>query len=122
MDMINLTIDGMPVQVEKGASILDAAKKLGIEIPTLCHLHMHEIGLNNQPASCRICVVEVEKRRNLAPACATPVAEGMAVHTNTPKVLEERRTVMELMLSDHPKDCLTCAKSGECDLQAAGDP
>lgn len=121
MDMINLTIDGMPVQVEKGASILDAAKKLGIEIPTLCHLHMHEIGLNNQPASCRICVVEVEKRRNLAPACATPVAEGMAVHTNTPKVLEERRTVMELMLSDHPKDCLTCAKSGECDLQAVAE-
>lgn len=121
MDMINLTIDGQAVQVEKGSTILDAAKKLGIEIPTLCHLHMHEIGLNNQPASCRVCVVEVEKRRNLAPACATPVAEGMVVHTNTPKVLEERRTVLELMLSDHPKDCLTCAKAGECDLQKVSE-
>ena len=121
MDMINLTIDGQAVQVEKGSTILDAAKKLGIEIPTLCHLHMHEIGLNNQPASCRVCVVEVEKRRNLAPACATPVAEGMVVHTNTPKVLEERRTLLELMLSDHPKDCLTCAKAGECDLQKVSE-
>ncbi len=121
MDMINLTIDKMAVQVEKGSTILDAAKKLGIDIPTLCHLHMHEIGLNNQPASCRICVVEVEKRRNLAPACATPVTEGMVVYTNSPRVIEERRTVMELMLSDHPKDCLTCAKSGECDLQRTAE-
>jgi iron-only hydrogenase group A len=109
------------VQVEKGSTILDAAKKLGIEIPTLCHLHIEETGLNNKPASCRICVVEVAGRRNLAPACATPVMEGMVVRTNSPKVLAERRMVLELMLSDHPKDCLTCAKSGECDLQSLAE-
>ena len=121
MSMINLNIDGMAVQVEKGSTILDAAKKLGIEIPTLCHLHIEETGLNNKPASCRICVVEVAGRRNLAPACATPVMEGMVVRTNSPKVLAERRMVLELMLSDHPKDCLTCAKSGECDLQSLSE-
>ncbi len=115
--MINLTIDGISVQVPAGSTILDAANEAGVYIPTLCHLDMHEAGMVNKPASCRICVVEVAGRRNLAPACATPVTEGMVVKTSTPAVLEARRTVMELMLSDHPKDCLTCAKSGECELQ-----
>ena len=115
--MINLTIDGISVQVPAGSTVLDAANEAGVYIPTLCHLDMHEAGMVNKPASCRICVVEVVGRRNLAPACATPVTEGMVVKTSTPAVLEARRTVMELMLSDHPKDCLTCAKSGECELQ-----
>ena len=115
--MINLNIDGKYVKVPKGATILDAAKQLGIEIPTLCHLDLHDLGVVNKAASCRICVVEVKGRRNLAPACATPVTEGMEVHTNTMRVLNARKTVLELLLSDHPKDCLTCAKSGQCDLQ-----
>ena len=116
-NMINITIDGKKVQVPAGSTILQAAQTVGIHIPTLCHLDLHDIKMVNQTASCRICVVEVEGRRNLAPACATPVAEGMVVHSNTLKVMEARRTVLELMLSDHPKDCLTCAKSGECELQ-----
>ena len=119
--MINLTIDGMETQVEAGSTILQAAETVGVHIPTLCYMNLHELGFENRPASCRICVVEVVGRRNLAPACATPVAEGMVVRTNTAKVLEARRTVMELILSDHPKDCLTCDKSGQCELQALAE-
>ena len=115
--MITLNIDGKQIAVPKGTTILDAAKKLDIDIPTLCHLDLHEIGIVNKSASCRICVVEVKGRRNLAPACSTPVSEGMEVRTNTVRVLNARKVVLELLLSDHPKDCLTCAKSGECELQ-----
>ncbi len=117
MSMMNITIDGKTTQVPAGSTILDAAKKLDVHIPTLCFLQMDELKFNNMVASCRICVVEVEKRRNLAPACATPVMDGMVVKTNTIRVLNARRTVLELMLSDHPKDCLICAKSGNCELQ-----
>lgn len=117
-NMVNVTIDGVQVQVPAGSTILDAANAVGVYIPTLCHLDMHEAGMVNKPASCRICVVEVVGRRNLAPACATPVTEGMVVNTSNAKVLEARRTVMELILSDHPNDCLTCAKSGQCELQS----
>lgn len=120
-NMINVTIDGLETQVEAGSTILQAAEQVGVHIPTLCYLDLHEIGIENKPASCRVCVVEVVGRRNLAPACATPVSEGMVVKTNTPKVLESRKTVLELMLSDHPKDCLTCAKSGQCELQALAE-
>ena len=115
--MINLNIDGKYVKVPKGSTILEAARKLGIDIPTLCHLNLEGTPMVNQAASCRICVVEVKGRRNLAPACATPVAEGMEVHTHTIRVLHARRMVLELLLSDHPKDCLSCAKSGNCELQ-----
>ncbi|WP_113673682.1 NADH-dependent [FeFe] hydrogenase, group A6 [Vallitalea guaymasensis] len=117
MSEVKITIDGKEVQVPKGSTILDAAKKLGIDIPTLCHLDLHDTKMVNKTASCRICVVEVEGRRNLAPSCATPAVDGMVVRTNTIRVLEARKTVLELLLSDHPKDCLTCAKSGRCDLQ-----
>ena len=119
--MIHLTIDGMETQAEAGSTILQAAETVGVHIPTLCYMNLHELGFENRPASCRICVVEVAGRRNLAPACATPVAEGMVVRTNTAKVQEARRTVMELLLSDHPKDCLTCDKSGQCELQAMAE-
>lgn len=115
--MIDLTIDGRPVSVPAGSTILDAAKKLDIKIPTLCHLDLTGTPMVNKGASCRICVVEVEGRRNLAPSCATPVANGMVVRTNTIRVLHARKTVLELLLSDHPKDCLLCAKSGNCELQ-----
>ena len=118
MNTVNLTINGKAVSVPAGSTILDAAKQLNIQIPTLCYCEkLGGCGISNKPASCRICVVEVEKRRNLAPACATPVMEGMVVHTNTQRAPKARRTILELMLSDHPQDCLTCAKNQDCDLQ-----
>lgn len=117
MSDITITIDGKAIQVEKGSTVLEASKILGLTIPTLCHLDLHDTKMVNQTASCRVCVVEVEGRKNLAPACATPVVDGMVVKTNTVRVLEARKTVVELILSDHPKDCLTCSQSGECELQ-----
>ena len=115
---INLTIDNRAVCVEKGTTILDAAKSCGIEIPTLCHINLEGTCVNNHPASCRICVVEVAGRRNLAPACATACTEGMQVSTNSPRVFKARRVILELILSNHPHDCLICPKSGNCELQA----
>lgn len=117
MSNLKITIDGKTIEVAKGTSVLEAARQLDIEIPTLCHLDLHDTKMVNQAASCRICVVEVEGRRNLAPACATPVTDGMVVKTNSMKVLNARRVVLELLLSDHPKDCLTCEKAGNCELQ-----
>lgn len=115
--MLNLTINTMPVQVEEGATILQAAEQLGIKIPTLCHLSLDCLNIEHRTGSCRICVVEVEGRRNLAPACCTPATEGMVVKTNTIRVIKTRRAILDLILSDHPKECLTCPKSGNCSLQ-----
>ncbi|MDR1398256.1 MAG: [FeFe] hydrogenase, group A [Desulfarculales bacterium] len=115
--MVSLTINNMPVQVEDGVTILEAARKLNIDIPTLCHLELHDLKMVNQVASCRVCVVEVKGRRNLAPACATQVFEGMEVLTHTPTVIKARRMVVELILSNHPKNCLMCNKSTDCELQ-----
>ncbi|HRZ50157.1 MAG TPA: NADH-dependent [FeFe] hydrogenase, group A6, partial [Bacteroidales bacterium] len=117
MEMLKVTIDNKTVEVAPGTSILDAAAKVGIQIPTLCYLNLHDLNIENKPAGCRICVVEVEGRRNLAPACATDCADGMKINTHSIRVLNTRKTVMELILSDHPFDCLVCAKSGKCDLQ-----
>jgi NADP-reducing hydrogenase subunit HndD len=117
MSMLKITIDGKTTEVPAGSTILDAAKKVDVAVPTLCYLNLEEMQFNNMAASCRVCVVEVEGRRNLAPACATPVMDNMVVKTNTLRVLQARKTVLELLLSDHPKDCLVCAKSGECELQ-----
>lgn len=114
---INLTINGMAVTVPEGTTILEAASSVNINIPTLCYLNLHEMKMNNHIASCRVCMVEVEGRRNLAPSCSTPVAEGMVVKTETHRAIEARRTMVELLLSDHPKSCLTCAKNLDCDLQ-----
>ncbi|MCK5882861.1 MAG: [FeFe] hydrogenase, group A [Bacteriovoracaceae bacterium] len=116
--MINLTINGEAIQVEANATILTAAKKLGIKIPTLCHMDLECFGKESRVGSCRICVVEVEGRNNLAPSCCTPVNEGMVVKTDTIKAIKARRTVLELILSDHPNECLTCAQSMDCELQA----
>lgn len=115
--MINLKIDGKPVSVPEGSTILEAAKALNIVIPTLCHLDLHDTKMINKAASCRVCVVEIKGRRNLAPACATPVSEGMEIITNNMRVMEARRMVLELLISDHPKDCLACRKAGNCELQ-----
>lgn len=117
MSIINLTINGKKLQVEEGTTILEAAKLLDIFIPTLCHMNLHDGHIHN-PGSCRVCVVEVEGRRNLAPACNTPVEEGMVVKTSSIKAIKSRRTVVELLLSDHPKDCLLCEKNTNCELQA----
>ncbi len=117
MENIKLTIDNRPVEVPVGTTVYKAAKTLGIDIPVLCYMDLHDLGIENKPAGCRICVVEVEGRRNLAPSCSTTCASGMVVKTHTTRVINARRTVMELILSDHPKDCLTCPKSGRCDLQ-----
>ena len=117
MKLVNVTVDEKQVQVPENSTILVAARSAGVTIPTLCYLNLADFGCVNKSASCRVCVVEVEGRRNLAPSCATPVTDGMVVKTNTIKALNARKTVLELMLSDHPKDCLVCQKSGECELQ-----
>lgn len=115
--MVNVIINGKEVQVPAGSTILEAANKVNIKIPTLCHLDLHDIKMVNKAASCRVCVVEVEGRNTLAPACATPVFEGMKIKTDTKKSVKARRTVVELLLSDHPKDCLICEKNTDCELQ-----
>ncbi len=117
MNTITLTIDNKTIEVKKGTSILEAAAEVGIEIPTLCHMKLHDLNIENKPGGCRICVVEVEGRRNLAPACCTDAHDGMEISTHSLRVVNARRTVMELILSDHPFECLICAKSGNCDLQ-----
>lgn len=115
--MVNVIINGKEIQVPAGSTILEAANMVNIKIPTLCHLDLHDIKMVNKAASCRVCVVEVEGRNTLAPACATPVFEGMKIKTDTKKSVKARRTVVELLLSDHPKDCLICERNTNCDLQ-----
>lgn len=110
--MINLIIDGTEVAVEEGSTILDAARKANIDIPTLCYLkEINEIG------DCRMCIVEVEGRKGFSTSCIQKAEEGMVVHTNTPTVLEARRTILDLIISNHAKDCLVCTRSGNCELQ-----
>lgn len=111
-DLVNLTIDDVKIQAEKGTTILQAAKKAGIDIPTLCFLkEINEVG------DCRICLVEVEGRKGFATSCIQTVEEGMVVHTHTPNVLEARHVILDLIISNHSKDCLTCTRSGNCELQ-----
>ncbi len=117
MEKVKLTIDGKAVEADKDSTILKAAKTVGIDIPTLCYFQLKDMNIENRPGGCRVCVVEVKGRRNLAPACATLVASGMEVNTHSIRVINARRTVVELILSDHPAECLTCAKSGSCELQ-----
>ena len=110
--MVNIKINGFDYQVPAGSTILEAAHSVGIEIPTLCYLK--EI---NAIGACRICVVEVKGARSLVAACVFPVNEGMEIFTNTPKVIEARKTTLELILSTHKKECLSCVRSGNCELQ-----
>jgi NADP-reducing hydrogenase subunit HndD len=117
MKMVKLTIDHKQIEVPSGTTIYKAAKQAGIEIPVLCYMDLKDLKIEHKPGGCRVCVVEVDGRRNLAPSCSTEVTEGMVVRTHSIRVLNARRTVMELILSDHPKECLTCSKSGNCDLQ-----
>ena len=110
--MVNIKINNMPLSVPKGISILEAARTVGIEIPTLCYLKkINEIG------ACRICMVEVKGARSLVTACVYPVSEGMEIFTNTEKVRKSRKLTLELILSTHDKKCLSCVRSGNCELQ-----
>ena len=113
METVNIQINGMPLSVPKGISILEAARFAGIEIPTLCYLKdINEIG------ACRICMVEVKGARSLVTACVYPVNEGMEIFTNTERVRHSRKITLELILSTHDKKCLSCVRSGNCELQA----
>src|SRR5664280_3510426 len=114
--MIECTINNKKVTVPDGTSILEAAKQNDIKIPSLCYLKdVHTIG------SCRICVVEVAGMKGLMASCVTPVTEGMVVQTNSKRVRQARKVLYELILSDHPKDCLSCARSQACELQELGE-
>ena len=109
---IKFTIDGKEVEINEGETILDGARKLGIDIPTLCFLkEINEVG------SCRMCLVEVEGARGLVASCVYPATEGMKVRTNTPAILKARKTNLELLLSNHNRSCLTCVRNGKCELQ-----
>ena len=110
--MVNLTIDGKNVEVPEGTTILQASAKLGIEIPTLCYLkEINEIG------DCRMCLVEVEGKRGFATSCIQKAENGMIVHTKTPEVLEARKTMLDLILSNHHQDCENCVRNENCELQ-----
>lgn len=110
--MINLKINDIPVCVEEGSTLLEAARSIGIKIPTLCHMKdLSELG------ACRVCVVEVKGMRSLVAACEYPAMEGMEVYTSTKRVFSSRKTTLELILSDHRKDCLSCERNTNCELQ-----
>lgn len=110
--MVNLKIDDKKVCVPEGTTILEAARQAGIDIPTLCFLkEINEVG------DCRMCIVEVEGRKGFATSCIQTVEEGMVVHTHTQNVLEARHVILDLIISNHAKDCLTCTRSGNCELQ-----
>ena len=100
MDKIKLTIDNKPVEVAKGTTIFQAARQVGINIPALCYMKLENLGVENRPGACRICVVEVEGRRNLAPSCSTDCTEGMVVKTTSPRVLNAQNRYGAI-LSDH---------------------
>ena len=111
-ELIKLTIDDKEVEVKKGTTILEAARQAEVDIPTLCFLKdINEVG------DCRMCIVEIEGRRGFVPSCVQKAEEGMVVHTNTPNVVDARRVILELIISNHKVECLTCTRSGNCELQ-----
>ena len=112
MNNIQLTIDGISVRVAQGTSVLDAAFQAGIRIPTLCHLSDL-----TPDGACRLCVVKIDGMRTLTASCVQPATEGMVVSTHTQEVLDARRMVLELLLANHPTDCLSCARNLNCELQ-----
>ena len=110
--MVNITINNKKIQIPEGTTILNAAKQAGIDIPVLCYHPDLDI-----KANCRVCVVEVEGARTLQTACSTRVWEGMVVRTNTPRVRQARKIIVELILADHEMDCTYCKRNNKCDLQ-----
>ena len=115
-EMIKINIDGRDIEVEKGITVLAAARKANIDIPTLCFLK--EI---NAAGDCRMCIVEIEGRRGLVPSCNTIAEEGMVIRTNTPEINEARRVILDLILSSHNRTCLTCVRNGNCELQTLAE-
>ncbi len=109
---VNLTINGQKIQAETGQTVLQAARAVGIHIPVLCeHPALPPDG------ACRICLVEIEKQRGLQPACTFPATEGLVISTHSPRVMDSRKFTLELLISDHPLDCMTCEATGDCTLQ-----
>jgi len=118
MDFVNIKINDTPLQVPSGTTILEAAKQINVKIPTLCHLNLEGFGIVNQVSSCRVCMVEAVGRPTLVTACSELVYEGLEVRTDSLKAINARRMAVELLLSNHPKDCLVCPKNLDCDLQS----
>jgi NADH-quinone oxidoreductase subunit G len=116
--MVEIKLNNMEISVPEGTTILEAARQHGIHIPTLCHLDLHDIKMVNKVGTCRVCMVEIEGRRNLMPACSTAVAPGMVIMTSTNRAVRARRTMVELLLSNHPSDCLVCERNLNCELQS----
>ena len=114
--MVNLTIDGRKIIVKENTTIMEAAAQNGIPIPKLCYLK----GIN-EIAACRVCVVELEGKEKLITSCNNVAKEGMVIHTNSPKVRRYRRTTVELILSQHDCECVTCSRSGNCSLQTVAN-
>lgn len=113
--MVNITINNRKISAYEGETIMEAARRNNINIPSLCWLEgVHRVG------SCRICVVEVEGAKTLQASCIVPVQEGMVIRTNTEKVRKTRKLLYELIMSDHPKECLGCARNQNCELQKLG--
>ncbi len=121
MKTANIKINGIELTVPLGTTVLDACKEVGVHIPTLCHLNLCDFGVVNKVASCRVCVVQVEGRNALAPSCAEMVYDGMEVTTDSIKAINARRNNLELLLSNHPFDCLTCMKNLDCELQSLAE-
>ncbi|HEX3048820.1 MAG TPA: NADH-dependent [FeFe] hydrogenase, group A6 [Bacillota bacterium] len=117
-EFINVKINDNYINVPRGTTILQAAKQVGVKIPTLCHLDLKEFKMVNKVASCRVCMVEVEGRPSLATACSTKVQDGMVIRTDTIRAIQARRMAVELLLSNHPNECFTCPKNLECELQS----
>ncbi len=116
MEMINVTIDGKNYKIPENYTVLKACREAGVYVPTLCYLE----GIN-QVGSCRLCLVEVERQKNLKASCVLPVAEGMVIKTNTKRVREARKVNLELLLSNHNRECTSCERSGNCELQRLSD-
>jgi len=111
-DRINVTLNGVPISGSRGMTILELARENGVDIPTLCYIpELPPTG------ACRVCVVEITGARTLAAACHTPIQPNMDIHTHSPKVLKARRAIIELLLADHPDNCLVCDKANVCELR-----
>ncbi len=118
MNLVNIKINGIDISVPEGTTILQAAKKLNVRIPTLCNMELDAFSIVSRSSSCRVCMVEAKGRPNLVPACSEKVYEGLEVMTDTLKAINARRMAVELLLSNHPKDCLMCPKNLDCELQS----
>ena len=115
--MVEIKINNEVLKVPEGTTILEAAREVGVHIPTLCHLDLHDIKMVNQVGTCRVCMVEIAGRHNLMPACTTEVYNGIDIHTNTSRAINARRINTELLLSNHPPECLVCERNLSCELQ-----